>query len=243
MAGKEVCIMKPFLKEIAEELYRSHGDRLEDLCLVFPNRRAGLFFNKYLGECLESPVWSPTILTIQDLMVRISDLDYADEVELISMLYRDYSALNKKHENFDDFYFWGEIMVNDFDDVDKYLVDAGDLFRNLEGLKEIDSSLDYLSEAQIAVIQQFWGTFAPGGMSAQKQQFIDIWNILGPLYDLFTESLRKMKIGYEGMIYRDAAEKIKKGTDIEWPAPVIVFIGFNALNRCEEILASHLQKS
>ena len=148
--------MKPFLREIAEELYSSHGDRLEDLCLVFPNRRAGLFFNKYLGECLESPVWSPTILTIQDLMVRISDLDYADEVELISILYRDYSILKKNHENFDDFYFWGEIMVNDFDDVDKYLVDAGDLFKNLEGLKELEKSLDYLSEAQIGVIQQFW---------------------------------------------------------------------------------------
>ena len=127
--------MNPFLKEIARELYRLHGNKLEDLCLVFPNRRAGLFFNKYLGECLDAPVWSPTILTIQDMMVRISDIDIADEVELISVLYRDYSRLNKEHENFDDFYYWGEIMVNDFDDVDKYMLDAGDLFQNLEGLK------------------------------------------------------------------------------------------------------------
>ena len=235
--------MKPFLKEIAEELYRSHGNRLEELCLVFPNRRAGLFFNKYLGECLETPVWSPTILTIQDLMVRISDLDYADEVELISILYRDYASLNKKHENFDDFYYWGEIMVNDFDDVDKYLLDAGDLFQNLEGLKAMEKSLDYLSESQIGVIKQFWSTFSTGRLSEQKQQFIDIWNILGPLYEIYTNSLRKESIGYEGMIFRDAAEKIRKGDYPELPAPTMVFIGFNALNRCEEILASHLQNA
>jgi CRISPR/Cas system-associated exonuclease Cas4 (RecB family) len=235
--------MNPFLKEIAGELYTSYGDRLEELCLVFPNRRAGLFFNKYLGEYLEAPVWSPTILTIQDLMVSISELDYADEVELISILYRDYSALYNKHENFDDFYFWGEIMVNDFDDVDKYFLDAGDLFRNLEGLKEMERSLDYLSDSQINVIQQFWSTFSTDSLSEQKQQFIDIWNILGPLYKLFTASLRNEKIGYEGMIYRDVAEKIKTGEDPDLPAPTIVFIGFNALNKCEEILAAYLQKS
>jgi len=72
--------MKPFLREIAEELYQLHGERMEELCLVFPNRRAGLFFNKYLGGCLKHPVWSPSIYTIQDLMAGISDLAFADEI-------------------------------------------------------------------------------------------------------------------------------------------------------------------
>ena len=102
--------MKPFLKEIAEELYLLHGERMEDLCLVFPNRRAGLFFNKYLGECLKQPVWSPSIYTIQDLMAGMSDLAYVDELELISELFKVYIQVRGKDESFDDFYYWGEVI-------------------------------------------------------------------------------------------------------------------------------------
>ena len=121
--------MKPFLKEIAEELYQLHGERLEELCLVFPNRRAGLFFKKYLAESLTQPVWSPSIITIQDLMAGISDLAYVDELELISELFNVYSQVQGKAESFDNFYYWGEVMLADFDDVDKYRINAGDLFR------------------------------------------------------------------------------------------------------------------
>ncbi len=234
--------MKPFLKEIAEELFESHGDRLEELCLVFPNRRAGLFFNKYMGACLKTPVWSPVILTIRDLMLSLSDLEYGDEVELISLLYREYSLLKENRESFDDFYSWGETMIADFDETDKYLIDAGDLFRNMAGLKDLESSLDYLSGTQVEVIQQFWNTLITGKSSEQKQQFIDIWNIMLPLYGNFRASLRREGIGYEGMIYRDVAEKISSGDRLELPAPAVAFIGFNALNRCEEILAGSLQK-
>ena len=94
--------MKPFLSEAAEDIYRSYGNRLEEICLVFPNRRAGIFFNKYLGERLEQPVWSPAIYTIQDLMARISDLEYADDLELISRLFTVYSKVRGKNESFDE---------------------------------------------------------------------------------------------------------------------------------------------
>ena len=102
--------MKAFLREVAEELHRSFGENLGELCLVFPNRRAGLFFNKYLGERLEHPVWSPSIYTIQDLMARISELDYADELELISLLYKTYLEVRGSEDSFDEFFFWGEAI-------------------------------------------------------------------------------------------------------------------------------------
>ena len=232
--------MKPFLREIAEELYLFHGERMEELCLVFPNRRAGLFFNKYLGECLKQPVWSPSIYTIQDLMAGISDLAYADELELISELFKVYSQVRGKEESFDDFYYWGEVMLADFDDVDKYRINAGDLFRNLADLKEMEDSFHYLSEQQIELIQRFWGHFSTDHQSEQKKQFIEVWNILLPVYDKLRDNLLGNGSGYEGMIYRNVADKIMEGETLKLPGSIMVFIGFNALNPCEEVLFKSL---
>lgn len=235
--------MKPFLKEIAEELYLLHGEQMEELCLVFPNRRAGLFFNKYLAESLTQPIWSPSIYTIQDLMAGISDLVYVDELELISELFKVYSLVQGKAESFDDFYYWGEVMLADFDDVDKYRINAGDLFRNLADLKEMEDSFQYLSEQQIELIQRFWGHFSTDPESEQKKQFLEIWNILLPVYEKLRKNLLGNGAGYEGMIYRSVADKIMKGEPLKLPGAIMVFIGFNALNPCEEVLFRSLSDS
>jgi len=235
--------MKPFLREIAEELYLLHGERMEELCLVFPNRRAGLFFNKYLGEYLKQPVWSPSIYTIQDLMASLSDLAYADELELITELFKVYSQVRGKEESFDDFYYWGEVMLADFDDVDKYRINAGDLFRNLADLKEMEDTFQYLSEQQIELIQRFWGHFSRDHQSEQKKQFIEVWNILFPVYEQLRDALLGKGAGYEGMIYRNVADKIIKGETLKLPGSIMVFIGFNALNPCEEVLFKFLSNA
>jgi hypothetical protein len=232
--------MKPFLREIAEELYLLHGERMEELCLVFPNRRAGLFFNKYLGECLQQPIWSPSIYTIQDLMAGISDLAYADELELISELFKVYCQVRGSEESFDDFFYWGEIMLADFDDVDKYRINAADLFQNLADLKEMEDSFQYLSEQQIELIQRFWGHFSTDPQSEQKRQFVEVWNILLPVYKQLRDNLLEKRAGYEGMIYRNVADKIMDRETLKLPASTMVFIGFNALNPCEEVLFSSL---
>jgi hypothetical protein len=235
--------MKPFLKEVAEDLYRSHGDRLEELCLVFPNRRAGLFFNKYLGEILEHPVWSPSIYTIQDLMARISDLEYADELELISLLYRIYSEVRGMEDSFDEFLFWGEIMLSDFDEVDKYLVNAGDIFRNLADLKDLEHTFQYLSQQQVDLIQRFWSTFSYEKLSGQKQIFLEIWNILHTVYTKFNQSLLEMGLGYEGMIYRNVTDNLRQGKSADLPFARLAFIGFNALSPSEQSLFKFFQDS
>ena len=235
--------MKPFLKEVAEDLYRTYGARLEELCLVFPNRRAGLFFNKYLGESLEQPVWSPSIYTIQDLMARISELDYADDLELISRLYKIYSEIRGSAESFDEFFYWGEIMLADFDEVDKYMVNSSDIFRNLADLKDLERSFQYLTPEQLELIQRFWSTFTYEQLSDQKQQFLDIWNILLPVYERYREHLMDMGLGYEGMIYRNVAELIHRRETPDLPFTRLVFIGFNALNPCEKLLFKSIQDS
>ncbi|MFC2111836.1 PD-(D/E)XK nuclease family protein [Bacteroidota bacterium] len=235
--------MKPFLREVAEDLFRSYGSRLEELCLVFPNRRAGLFFNKFLGEMLDKPVWSPSIYTIQDLMSRISDLEYADDLELISRLYKVYTDVRGIQESFDEFFFWGEIMLSDFDDVDKYLVNSKDLFKNIADLKDLERSFQYLTPEQLELIQRFWSSFSSQQQSEQKQQFLEIWNILDPVYEGLRNSLHESGIGYEGMIYRNVAENIKEGNVPGLPFTKLAFIGFNALNPCEQQLFKSLQNS
>ncbi|MCK5464761.1 MAG: hypothetical protein KAI95_17150, partial [Bacteroidales bacterium] len=166
-----------------------------------------------------------------------------DELELISELYKVYSQVRGKEESFDDFYYWGEVMLADFDDVDKYRINAGDLFRNLADLKEMEDSFQYLSEQQIELIQRFWGHFSTDHQSEQKKQFIEVWNILLPVYDKLRDNLLGNGSGYEGMIYRNVADKIMDGETLKLPGSIMVFIGFNALNPCEEVLFKSLSNA
>ncbi|MCK4750104.1 MAG: PD-(D/E)XK nuclease family protein, partial [Bacteroidales bacterium] len=160
-----------------------------------------------------------------------------------SLLYMVYAEIQGTGESFDAFFFWGEIMLSDFDEVDKYLVNAADIFRNLADLKDLEKSFQYLSPEQIELIQRFWSTFSYDQLSEQKQQFLEIWNILYPVYLRFREFLLETGLGYEGMIYRNVADNIQKGDSPDLPFTKLVFIGFNALNSCEQLLFKSLQDS
>jgi hypothetical protein len=130
--------MEFFLERIARSLYSEFGNSLNRHCLVFPSRRAGLYLVKYLSLLTEKPIWSPSVLTINELFRRESELQLAGNEILLFELYREYRKLKKGAESFDEFYFWGDMLLNDFDDVDKYLVDASQLFRNIQDIKLID---------------------------------------------------------------------------------------------------------
>ena len=141
--------MEYFLERIAKSLYSEFGNELNRHCLVFPNRRAGLYFIKYLSARIEKPIWVPSILTINELFKSYSSLQTAGNEVLLFELYRVYRKLNKSTESFDDFYYWGDMLLNDFDDIDKYLVDARLLFSNIQDIKIIDQKFGGLSESQI----------------------------------------------------------------------------------------------
>lgn len=232
--------MNFFLEEIAKHLYSTYGDRLKDYCVVFPNRRAGLFFNKYLSGLADKPVWAPKEFTINDLMVALSDLEPADELLTLFELYEIYCREKHTRESFDEFYFWGEIMLSDFDDIDKYLVDAPKLFQNISDLKSIEDQFSYLSEDQIRVIKRFWQNFEPGRSGKHKELFLDTWKVLNNIYNKLREKLEIRKIGYEGMIYRNVAENLDNSGTLTIPFVKAFFIGFNALNECEKVLFRYL---
>ena len=232
--------MNFFLEDIAKHLYSTYGDQLKDYCIVFPNRRAGLFFNKYLSGLTDKPVWAPKEFTINDLMVALSNLEPADELLTLFELYEIYCRERHVSESFDEFYFWGEIMLSDFDDIDKYLVDAPKLFQNISDLKSIEDQFSYLSEDQIRIIKRFWQNFEPGRSGKHKELFLDTWKVLNNIYSQLKAKLKSEKIGYEGMIYRNVAENLDNGGILTIPFIKAFFIGFNALNECEKVLFKYL---
>ena len=164
--------MTYFLEHIAQSLHKEFGNTLNRHCLVFPNRRAGLYFLKYLAARIEKPVWAPSILTINELFRSYSSLQTAGNEILLFELYKVYSNLKKPPESFDEFYYWGDMLLNDFDDVDKYLVDASLLFRNVLDIKNIDQQFGGLTDGQIEIIRRFWTNFNPDKPTKEKSGFI-----------------------------------------------------------------------
>jgi hypothetical protein len=234
--------MEYFLERIAKELLSTCKDRMHTQCLVFPNRRAGLFFIKYLAGEINKPVWTPSVMTINELFRSLTILKPAEIEILLFELFKVYRKIRKKEETFDDFYFWGDMILNDFDDIDKYLVDASRLFHNVQDLRNIDQLFGGLTPEQIEIIKRFWTNFNPDKPTAEKSGFISVWSILSDLYQDYKAALASKNIAYEGMIFRNVIETeswIKK-PGIRWET--VHFIGFNALNECEKKLMSALQQ-
>ncbi len=234
--------MTPFLQQIASLFYEAYGPKIARLAFVFPNRRAGLFFKKYLSELSDQPLFSPTVLTINDLFGQMSRKQPADRIHLLFTLYAIYVRKSGTTESFDDFLYWGEMLLNDFDDVDKYMADARMLFRNVTDLRELEQDYSFLTENQIAAIRMFWSSFSPRGQSDNERQFLEVWEILYDLYTELQDTIAAEGKGYEGMIFREVAESLKTGTDYELPYDKVVFVGLNALSTSEERLLLELKQ-
>jgi len=232
----------PFLKEIASILLQPGAYDLSSTCVVFPNKRARLFLSKYLGELTTKPVWAPRYLTITELMEKVSGYLYADRLTLLFELFKVYREVTGSHESFDTFYPYSETLLADFDEIDKYLVNANDLFSNLAGLKSLEGRFSYLTEEQIALIQRFWKTFDPANISEGQKTFLSLWDVLPDLYAGLKNNLDGQKIAYEGMAYRKAVKNLYENTEIpELGFMKYLFVGFNALNKCEDKLFRYLK--
>jgi hypothetical protein len=226
--------VKPFLKEVAESILKAYP-RPEVLTLVFPNRRAAIYFQKYFSDSLLKPSWAPRLITIEEFFSHQCNLNQPDHLSLIFRLYQVYQTVMGTQEPFDRFYFWGEMLLRDFEEVDKYLVNASQLFKDLSKLKELDESFDYLTEEQKQFLKDFWLHFEEKP-SSNKEEFLKIWRKLPKIYASFSKSLKKDGLAYEGMIHREVAGNIKDlKTDF---AANTIFIGFNALTSAEELVIS-----
>ncbi len=232
--------MTPILEQLARYLERKHGRDLGHVRIILPNRRSGLFLQRHLAEQVQGAGWVPAIQPISDLVAELSKLQQGESLEMIIMLYELYCELVEKPDPLEEFYHRGEVMLTDFDEMDKYLVDSGSLFRNVIDLKELEDPSAGLDEFQIAFIRQFWEGFHEGGESREKGLFIQFWELLPKLYSGIRERLREAGTGYQGMLYREVAERIAGG-GLELMQEKIVVAGFNALNACEKKLFSWLK--
>ncbi|MDR1602980.1 MAG: PD-(D/E)XK nuclease family protein [Tannerella sp.] len=235
--------MKPFLQQIATLFYQHYGAEIRHFAFVFPNRRAGLFFRKYLSQVAGKPLFAPAILTIDGLFMQLSDKTPADHLRMLFLLYRIYSRHSGASERFDDFVFWGEMLLKDFDEVDKYLVDARRLFANITDLRDIDRDLSYLNPEQIEAIRAFWSSFHPAGNdnSENRRRFLHVWELLYAIYDEFRATLAAEGEGYEGMIFREVVERTEREGRCSLPYRRIVFTGLNALSAAETKLLQLLK--
>lgn len=226
--------MKGFLTEVAADLYARYGAALSERAMLFPSRRARIFFTDALAGVAEQPMWQPEWVTVDALMEEIAGLHAADRIRLIAELYKVYSRYH--NELFDRFYFWGEMLLTDFDTIDKYLIDAGQLFRNIHEIKELEADLSYLTPAQLQILS-FWSSLGPeADLSAEKRRFLAIWKTLGPIYRDYRARLQELGIAYGGMVQRAAAERLRAGTFAFDKPRRFVVAGFNALSECEKQL-------
>jgi len=235
--------MNSFLYRIAHTYYAQKQSDISNFTFVFPNRRAGLFFQRYIAEVAQKPVFSPGIVTINECFSAASTWQTADRLSMLFRLYRIYKAQSGSDESFDSFAFWGEMLLSDFEDVDKYRVDAKQLFTNITELKQIDQLFNVFSDRQVEAIRQFWNNFVPVVEGKSQEDFIATWKILLPIYEQFRAELIADNTATEGMICRNVADRLKaKELIAEFENKQFVFIGFNALNPCERTLFAELQR-
>lgn len=232
--------MQPFLQLVAHDLYTKIGNDLSRTVLVFPNKRANLFFNEYLAEESDQPIWSPAAMSISDLLQKLSVQKVGDPIRLVCELYKVFKEETESRETLDDFYFWGELLISDFDDVDKNMVDADKLFSNLQDLKNLMDDYEFLDEEQEEAIRQFFQNFSIERRTELKEKFISLWDKLGIIYHRYREKLAELGIAYEGMLYRNVIEQLDAD---RLKYDKYVFVGFNVLNKVEKEFFQKLQKA
>lgn len=232
----------PFLQSVAESLWSRFGNQLSGLTIVLPTRRAKLYLSEYFAKLITTPIWQPKYVTIEELVISSSDLKLVDTYQLLIELYKVYSKHRNVNESFDHFYFWGEAMLSDFSAIDSYRVNAKSLFQNLADQKALDGDFSFLDEEQIQLIQSFWETFNPSARSDAQQKFIEIWDVLYPIYSDFKEALLAKGVAYNGMLLRQLVEDFEAGKLTDTFNGTYVFVGLNALNECEKSLLRLLKK-
>ena len=229
--------MKSFLYHVAADILAKHGNDLSRTAVVFPNKRAALFLNEHLARLTAKPLWSPVYYTISDLFRSQSARQVADPVKLVCDLHKSFVAKTGTDETLDHFYGWGQLLLADFDDIDKQLADADRIFANLSDLHEMDDD-SFLTEEQRQVLRRFFSNFSEEHNSELKKRFLSLWSRMADIYHDFNERLASQRLAYEGALYREVVSK----QDISFKYDTYIFVGFNALLKVEQQLFTMLRK-
>ena len=228
--------MKTFLEHVAQDILSKWGTDLSRTAVVFPNKRASLFLNDALARAAGRPLWSPAYITISDLFRRHSTLQVADPIKLICDLHRTYTEVTGFDETLDHFYGWGQVLITDFDDIDKNMAEADKVFANLRDIREFDD-VSYLTQEQRDIIRKFFSNFSDDHNTLLKERFLRLWSRMGDIYTAFNARLQQQGLAYEGALYRQVVETGVLGSDYDR----YIFIGFNLLQEVERRLFRRLK--
>ena len=228
---------KTFLEYVAEDIIGKYGTDLSRIAVVFPNKRAALFLNEHLARIAGQPVWSPAYITISDLFRQHTDLKPADPIKLICDIHKSFTKCTGIDETLDHFYGWGQLLLADFDDIDKNMADADSIFCNLKDIHELDD-ISYLDDEQKEMLKRFFANFSDDIDSELKKRFLSLWSHFGDIYHDYNRRLTEQGIGYEGAIYR----KVASEESLQMKYDKYLFVGFNLLQKVERVLFSRLMK-
>ena len=210
--------MQSFLEKTVDYLCEKYGEGISELCIVLPNRRAGLFLKTHFSKRLKKVFWSPEIYATEDFIALLAELETADSTSQLFELYETVKNVNpEQSENFNDFSKWGQILLSDFNEIDRYLIEAKQLFGNLQNIKELES----------------WSLNSEEELTDFQKQYLNFWKLIGNYYTDFSKRLLAKNQAYQGMAYRIVADKTEQCVaKHSWKK--IIFAGFNALNKAEE---------
>jgi ATP-dependent helicase/nuclease subunit B len=238
--------MKPFLREVAEDIVAKLGTELEHAAIIFNNKRPVAYLQNHLAELIGKPFWSPSFYTIQEFFALSTELKIADAFTQFFVLYEKYNELMARDGELPmepaKFYPIARIILSDFSQIDSDLVNAGKLFEQLEDFAEIDYQFDYLTDEQRAFLKGFWSSYSEGRQKKQQEQFIRMWRRMPLLFEAYNQALEKKGLTTMGSVYRKLAVggHGKQGFEDGWKK--LVFVGFNALSRAEEVVFKRWQE-
>jgi len=218
--------MEKFLVKTAEYLYHQYGDEISELCIILPNRRAGLYLKKYFAALIQKTIWAPSIFSIEDFMIRLSNLKVCDPSEVLFELYEVHKILEgEKAQEFDEFVHWGQQLLGDFNEIDSYLVNSKDLF-------------EFLNEAKALTLWNLENM----PLTDFEKRYLHFYNSLGKYHEFLASRLLDQGQAYPGLLFRKTTEMIPEIVpDLEWKK--VVFAGFNAMTKAEETLIDALVRA
>ena len=220
--------MSNFLEQTAQHLITTYGEKISDVCIVLPNKRAGLFLKQHLSKIIDKPIWLPPIIGAEDLIEQLADKEIIDNLAQLFELYEVYLKTVKEPESFEEFSKWGQMLLHDFNEIDRYLIPADKLY-------------EYINEARAIEV---WNLGEE--ITDFQSQYLKFWKQMGGLYKAYKQHLHKLNKAYQGAAFRIVAEEIVENPalfiadKIKWSK--IIFAGFNALTAAEETLITTLIK-
>ena len=214
--------MASFLSDVVNDLEEKH-ENLSHLTLIVPSKRAGNFLKRALALSTQETIFSPEIIAIEDFVVKLSHLQAINNIDLLFEFYQVYETLtpSKEKESLDQVSRWAQLLLGDFNEIDRYLVEPDKIFNYLGAIKELNH----------------W-SFEENQTEATKR-YISFWKRLHQYYNALSKRLKEKQKGYQGLIYREAVNQLESFSE-ENKSKHFVFIGFNALNKAEETIIKHL---